>query len=418
MSAVSTPNPVGEQLGAVEAERQFSGETAKVRRKWTPAEDDYLREWFRKKTALEIANSLGRTEPSIKQRALKALSLPRTRMSSHGPRWTLEEDSFLTEKYGRIRTKDVAAALGRTVASIHSRALVLGLTRRTDRGPNRPWSKDDESYVLASYGMAALNELAFALRRTPTAIRNRANHPRWGLRPGVRRPRPWLPEEDNVLRAEYQRTHTEVLAGNLGRSVSSVHSRVHALGLTRHFKRSLPKAWTSAEDNHLQAHYGEIRPAQLANTLNRTRASVYHRADTLGLKAAAGSPEYLRRQSLPRTSEPFRGIPTATDVGYVAGIVDGEGSLIGPPKFALQVSMTTREVVERLRDLCGGSVTGPYEGRSGRSEVCKPQYHWTVSSADSVYRILKVLFSHLIVKRDKAEAVMQFLERKWSIESS
>lgn len=175
-----------------------------------------------------------------------------------------------------------------------------------------------------------------------------------------------------------------------------------------------PKDWTTAEDEVLRATYGNVRPVEVARKLGRTRASVYHRADRLGLMSTVRSPEFLRRQSLPRTARPFAGLSGPLDIGYVAGIIDGEGSVIGPPNFAIRVSMTTQEVIHHLWKLCGGSVTGPYAQRSGRSEVCKPQYHWTISSADNVHRLLKTLLPYLIVKREKAEEVIRVLEKKWS----
>jgi len=75
--------------------------------------------------------------------------------------------------------------------------------------------------------------------------------------------------------------------------------------------------------------------------------------------------------------------------------------------------MTSKEAIDRLHSLCGGTATGPYENRSGKSLVCKPQYHWTVSSAENAFRILKDLLPYLVVKKEKAEEVLRFLEAKW-----
>jgi hypothetical protein len=380
---------------------------------WTPEEDGYLRMTFRKVSTREIAARLCRTRAAVYQRALKVLLLPKTREHPAGMKWELAGDTFLRENYGRIPTKQVASALGRTVRSIHSRARTLHLTRITVRGPNRPWTEDDERYLLANCGSMAVKEIASRLNRTSAAVHQRASFPRWGAKAATRPRRNWLDTEDEVLRAGYRRVPTRSIAQALNRTVSSVNVRACVLGLTRHFARSPPRAWTRDEDEFLRASYGRVRPAEMAKKLGRTRASVYHRAALLELTSIAGSPEFLRRQSLPRTAQPFAGLANPVDLGYVAGILDGEGSIVGPPRITLQVSMTTKEVIERLHSLCGGSITGPYENRSGRSEVCQPQYHWTVSSAESAYRILNVLLPHLIVKREKAEMAIQFLKRKW-----
>lgn len=382
-------------------------------RAWTPQEDAYLRATFRKVGTQDIANRLLRTRFAVYQRAMKHLLLPRIRERPRGRKWDPREDAFLKENYGTLPTRELAAALGRTAASIHSKALILDLTKTIVRGPKRPWTTDDERDALANYGRIPISQISRRLNRSPTAVRARASHPRWGEKVTRRRGRIWLLSEDQVLRSDYGRVPTRSIARVLDRTASSINSRAWVLGLTRHFLKSPRENWTAIEDEFLRTAYGKVRPLEVATSIGRSRGSVYHRAGVLGLSAGLGSPEHLRRQSLPRTAQPFTALTNPLDVGYVAGIVDGEGSIVGPPKVTLRVNMTTREVIDHLHKLCGGSVTGPYENRSGRAEICQPQYHWTVSSAESVYRLLRVLLPHLIVKREKAEMVIRFLEKKW-----
>lgn len=387
----------------------------RTHRRWTKEEDEYLRATFKTTPAREIAVRLGRTRSGVAQRALKVLLLPRKRARPRGVRWAPEADAFLHTNYGVVRTREIAGTLQRTVNAVHDRAHILRLTRRTVRGPNRAWSVQDEQYVLANYGKVSREEIAKWLNRTPAAVSCRTGSPRWGPASQRRLRRDWNPMEDAVLRERYGKSPIETVVRATGRTISSVHCRAHKLGLARPTSMSSRRAWAIDEDNLLRRIYGKISPSEIARKIGRTRPSVYHRAERLGLGSAIGSPEFLRRQSLPRTARPFPGLSNALDIGYVAGIIDGEGSIIGPPKFAIQVSMTTKEVIDHLYALCGGSATGPYEQRSGRSEVCKPQYHWTISSAENVYQILRVLLPHLIVKKQKAESVISFLERKWTL---
>lgn len=391
-----------------------AGNRRQTKRVWTPEEDAFVRDTFRKVRTREIASRLNRTRAAVYQRAIKVLSLPKTREGARGRKWQHSEETLMNEKYGKVQTNQLALDLQRTIASVHSRALILGLTKATIRGPHRPWIEEDERQVLATYGHVPVREIAARLNRSLAAVRLRAWHPIWGTKVTRRRSRSWTTAEDEALRSDYGHSPTRQVAEALGRTVSSVNSRAFLLCLTQHFDRAPGRKWTEAEDGFLRSAYGNLRPLEVAKRLGRTRLSVYHRAETLGLTAALGSPEYSRRQSLPRTAQPFTDLTNPVDIGYVAGIVDGEGSIVGPPKVTVQVSMTTREVIQRLHKLCGGSVSGPYENRSGRAEICLPQYHWTVSSAYSVYRLLRVLLPGLIVKKEKAEIVIQFLERKWS----
>lgn len=382
--------------------------------KWTQSEDNYLREAFRTVDIGEIARHLRRTQSAVYQRALNTLQLERIIHRSRGPRWDARDEELLKQSYGKTPTKQLAAALGRSTPSVHARASLLRFARTTTRRPNIPWTEVDERSLLANYGRSTLTEIASMLNRTPVAVRQRLYKPRWGVKPRVRHRSVWSTRDDELLRANYNRIPARSLARELNRTVPSVVNRAHTLGLTRHVDMGPRRVWTKSEDELLRSEYGKSRPAEIAKRLGRTRPSVYHRAKFLGFAVGRSSPEFRRRHSLPRSASPFPGFSNQLDVGYVAGIIDGEGSLTRPPHVTLQVSMTTQEVIKHLHRLCGGSVTGPYLYRSGRSEVCLPQYHWTVSSADNVYRILKVLLPYLIVKREKAEIVLQFLEKRWS----
>lgn len=389
------------------------GPARRTRQRWTAEEDEYLRASFGTAPSSEIARHLGRTRSAVAQRALKVLLLPRKGVRPSGAKWEPGSDAFLQSNYGGIHTKEIAATLHRTVSAVHSRAHILHLTRRTIRGPRRPWSVEDERYVLEIYGKVSRAELEKQLNRTPAAISARASRPRWGLAAPRRSRNDWSPMEDAVLRSGYGKTPIQSISHALGRTMCSIYSRAHKLGLTRPTTMASRRDWTSEEDNCLRAMYGKVRPEEIARKIGRTRPAVYHRAERLGLVSVVRSPEFLRRQSLPRTARPFPGLSNPLDIGYVAGIVDGEGSIVGAPKVTIQVSMTTKEVIDHLWNLCGGTITGPYERRSGRSEICKPQYHWTISSAENAYQLLKILLPYLIVKKEKAEEVIRLLERKW-----
>ncbi len=205
--------------------------------------------------------------------------------------------------------------------------------------------------------------------------------------------------------------------------MQSVHSVAHKLGVSRPTFKVPARTWLPEEDGILLELYGMWRPKDLAEELGRTIGSVHHRAEELGLFSKRSSSEFKRRQSLPRKGQPFTGLHDPVMVGYVAGILDGEGSILGPPRVVVTVTTTTESLAVTLRNLVGGTVSGPYlyarHKRFG-NQVCrlKPQYHWNFSSQYEVFRLLKRVRPWLVVKAGEADRGISYFEQelKWRIE--
>lgn len=92
------------------------------------------------------------------------------------------------------------------------------------------------------------------------------------------------------------------------------------------------------------------------------------------------------------------------DVGYVAGIIDGEGWMLAAPWPTVAVKMTDEDVIRRLQALTGvGNVTGP-RIRAGR----KPIWQWTVSRSRDVAALLMTVYPLLGQRRQaKAREVLE-----------
>src|SRR5437667_1368864 len=277
-------------------------------------------------------------------------------------RWTAREDAYLRSRYGRAPTKLVARDIGRTVAAVHSRAGHLE--------------------VKCQY-------------------------------------RTWSPERESLLRKKYGRIPTNRLARELGMSLPAVYTRAKRLDITRNIARAgISRAWTTSEDNFLNENYGKTRPSAIAKALGRSKASIYHRSMHLHLASVLGSPEFSKRQSLPRTAQAFTGTTEPAVLGYVAGIIDGEGSITMPPTLAISVTTTTRILAVRLQAMVGGSITGPYLYQKTKvfgTRRCsvKPQYHWGITSRYHLYQLLKALLPYLVLKDGKAKQAISYLERKY-----
>jgi len=117
-----------------------------------------------------------------------------------------------------------------------------------------------------------------------------------------------------------------------------------------------------------------------------------------------------------------------TEAAYVAGIIDGEGwvefryvdrkrnTRPGKPVYrTLIVRMEVPQVDGRLIDYL---MTTTAEGnrdikRFPKNPTYKDQHRWRVSH-HGVYRILKQVYKHLIVKREKAKLVIDHYDKKFA----
>lgn len=91
---------------------------------------------------------------------LKKDSAPRS------PRWTAEEDDWV-RNHADLSPAEVAEALGRSEAAIHSRRHHLGLTQ-----PSAPWAEHEDQLLRGCATMRSA--MAMLPGRTRTAIRHRA----------------------------------------------------------------------------------------------------------------------------------------------------------------------------------------------------------------------------------------------------
>lgn len=96
-------------------------------RRWTPAENDFLREQYRTlDIATVVAHLPGRTRQSIYNQ-VRRLDLVKRR--GHNMRWTPARTQLLRDWCGLATAVELAERLGTTVRSVRSRMTVLGLRR-------------------------------------------------------------------------------------------------------------------------------------------------------------------------------------------------------------------------------------------------------------------------------------------------
>lgn len=138
-------------------------------RPWTPHESQYLRDNYQTMTLEQIANSLERTRPSVACRAAK-LGLKKNLRCPSGEKWTPEQDQYIRDHWQKISDEEIAAAVGHPVHSTQARRLKLGLKHRAGcKGPD--WTQEELDYIREVWGSKTVPQIAKHLGRSVTAVR-------------------------------------------------------------------------------------------------------------------------------------------------------------------------------------------------------------------------------------------------------
>jgi hypothetical protein len=354
---------------------------------WLPDEIDRLRAMFAADESVDdIAASLDRGLHGVRSK-IAELGLRR-----HSTRpWTEMDDAYLAQAYGQEATSTIAAVQGRSVAAIYARAGLLGLTEGnapayTDweiaqiragyaegvpvaqlgvligrpasgiatvasrlgiRHANGPadWSDAEQQRTLelAETGIryAAIAERLEAegfphrLGRTVGQTLLRLGYGRgWG--------RPWLEEENDLIRQSYARGDSLApLQNRLGRSRASIAHQAGVLGLqgthTRPNGWRTEPPWTEAQIAILRRDYGRVKLKELETSLGRKKGGIYNKAFQLGLNSG-----YFRAFS----DEENRAIGIARDHGVsltdLSAALDREPAVVSKQAIKLGIPFATR----------------------------------------------------------------------------
>jgi hypothetical protein len=145
------------------------------------------------------------------------------------------------------------------------------------------WTDADHAFLRRNYGSMSCAELAAELGRTPTSVKSRIAILK------LRKRRRFTPAEIDLIRRLYPEGDTNELARTLGRSVSSIYTVISRLGL----KKS--EAWRAEElqrqggrlrkqgkatrfpKGHVPANKGKRRPGYAVGRMAETQFKKGHR---------------------------------------------------------------------------------------------------------------------------------------------
>lgn len=154
--------------------------------------------------------------------------------------------------------------------------------------------------------------------------------------------RRWSASEDAILRSEYVTAEAPELAERLDRTAASIHHRARTLGLVKRTERH--DAWTQAELGTLRAGYATEGTAALAAQLGRSPFSVRQQAAVLGLASA-------RTEAVRSVAHAYFADIRTDEQAYILGLLAADGNVASlKPRVVLGLQAKDAHLVGWVRD--------------------------------------------------------------------
>ncbi|MEZ5979443.1 MAG: hypothetical protein R3F34_14660 [Planctomycetota bacterium] len=212
--------------------RSNPDKTATRRGRWSSEELAFLKEHYALRPEEWIAQQLGRPVESVRRAAQNAFAA----RARKGP-WSDEEVDRLKNYLGATPVEVIARVVGRPQRDVERQIEKLDRVRRSGR-----WSHDEVQHLRRIYGRRTDEDLARIFGRSVDSIRRQAGKfalakdkafVRRIVGPAATRMPRWTEEDLEKLRELYASTPNLEIAKALSRSVKSVVSKAHHLGLKK-----------------------------------------------------------------------------------------------------------------------------------------------------------------------------------------
>lgn len=204
--------------------------------RWTPEEIAHLKDWYGLRDIDTLARDLSRRPKSVRRQADKLFR----HASRTGP-WTAAEVADLKRYLGLTTQEVISRILGRDEAEVRRQIFELGRISR-----DGDWSREDRNRLKRLYGSRSDEDLALVFTRPVESIRRLAEElhlakdkvflKRHMPEATTRMPR-WSEQSLAILRKCYPHEANIDIATRLGRSVKSIVSKAHHLGLRKEVER-------------------------------------------------------------------------------------------------------------------------------------------------------------------------------------
>jgi DNA-binding CsgD family transcriptional regulator len=90
--------------------------------------------------------------------------------------WTQQEIEYVKMFYNKKSNTEIAKILGRSASSVQHKAARLNLTDTSKAVQGRPWTEEEEEYIIKYYEKRGCDFLAHKLKRTVLSVRRKAQN--------------------------------------------------------------------------------------------------------------------------------------------------------------------------------------------------------------------------------------------------
>lgn len=278
--------------------------TKKIR--WSEEEKSILRDMFAGGSNFsEIAQVIGRPASAVSGYAgylgLRKSPLKKNRKTAgYWREWTREEEAYIRAHYGKVLAASIANHLGRTVPSVRERARRLGVTSTISHIISSALGTERIKHGLRERKIAQTGNSKLDWKRVDV-IEWESLH---GLVPDgmmlIKPPgKPRIPESLQLINisdfapvAAYRNAPEEIRKlWHLKSQFSSALAKIEKLNTPSDRYTNLGNTllrkheWSTSETEYLLAHHSSITIKEIAAALGRTRASVRCRMQRLRIKA-------------------------------------------------------------------------------------------------------------------------------------
>jgi len=199
----------------------------------------------------------------------------------------------------------------------------------------------------------------------------------------------WSVDDDITLVARRRVGYScREIAEELGRDIDSIRHRACRLNAGA---ITYKHCWTKIELRRLRRLYPQASWPELDRAFpGWSRKAIREKARRMGVRRERSAAADEEIQKALRLSE--------TEAAYIAGLVDGEGSIMqSKGRLVMSLGSTCHDAIEFLQDKIGGR---SYFYPNGSGIGHKPFWRWHFSKKYAVLEVLRRLGPYLIIKRD------------------